>query len=849
LDIHRSSAQVLLAEVATAPEARLLAGISGPRGSGKSALLDELEAQYRAMRVPVRRGLESSAETPGVVIIDDAHRLDESALSRIHSLALGGRVNLVVAYRPWPRPPALRHLARTLAEHRPPIALGPLTRAEIASRAFGRLGTHSPSSVIDQLAELTGGLPWLVHRVLASMQPDDRHVACGPRAVQEVVQQLGAELEGARDELRSLLSALAVGFDLSGRVPPGLDQSAASVDDLATEARAEGLLLPDGRLVPVVRQAMLEITPRHLVRALQRALVDALTAEGRSLGDVARRLAHDGFVDVRVARTLERAGDRALAADPVLASALYQEAGSAGADELAIAARRAQAAAAIGDLDAAWQIVDDLLTHEEAPDLARGVDVAAELWATRGMLSRSAEAYRWLQPARVGASSGLAAVAMIGTGDREGAEAMLASRSGSGSPTLLAVAMSLMGAGIRDSLKADPAPALPALIRASDMMTSAGMTSVPVPETAAVLAALVAVHSGELTLADSIIGSAITGGQGGRVARPRLLLLKSWVAMLSDRPDLARVAIQEATASGSALTPRDALLLAALEVGLARRTDDGPALIRAWRWAREAVLHVSIDLYSLLPLGELMIAAARLRDSSRLEAAVVEAWALLARLGNPPLWAVPLHWSAVQAAILAERPGDLAPHAAALVHSAEHHRLASVLASAGRAWMAVLAGEIDVTVVEAAARGLASIGMTWDGSRLAGHAAPRAEERKDMARLLACARDLHPGSAAAASVSAGSGAAASRPTHPASSTGDAVMVSTDAGGLSAREREVARLVLDGKTYREIGEAIYISARTAEHHIARMRQRLGARSRSELLVQLRLALDDEAEATD
>ena len=261
------------------------------------------------------------------------------------------------------------------------------------------------------------------------------------------------------------------------------------------------------------------------------------------------------------------------------------------------------------------------------------------------------------------------------------------------------------------------------------------------------------------------------------------------------------------------------------------------------------MLRVSVDLYSLLSLGELMIGAARLRDSGWLDAAVAEAWALLARLGNPPLWTVPLHWSAVQSAILAERPGDLAPHAAALVQAAEHYRLASVLASAGRTWVAVLAGEVDVAVVEAAARGLASIGLTWDGSRLAGHAAPRAAERKDMARLLACARDLHPGTTPAGAVLAGSGSAGSGPTRPASSIGDAALMSADEAGLSTREREVARLVLDGKTYREIGEAIYISPRTAEHHVARMRQRLGATSRSQLLVQLRLVLDDDAEPAD
>jgi len=172
----------------------------------------------------------------------------------------------------------------------------------------------------------------------------------------------------------------------------------------------------------------------------------------------------------------------------------------------------------------------------------------------------------------------------------------------------------------------------------------------------------------------------------------------------------------------------------------------------------------------------------------------------------------------------------------------------------------VLAGDVNTAQVEANARALASIGFTWDGSRLAGHAAPRAAERKDMARLLATARDLRAsGSAVASPVIAepkpdtagatappdpGTPATGGRPTR----ADPRIRSHSDrhASGLSAREREVGRLVLEGKTYREIGETIFISARTAEHHIARIRRQLGATNRADLLMQLRIALgDDEA----
>nr|WP_240974797.1 helix-turn-helix transcriptional regulator [Arthrobacter sp. SF27] len=103
-----------------------------------------------------------------------------------------------------------------------------------------------------------------------------------------------------------------------------------------------------------------------------------------------------------------------------------------------------------------------------------------------------------------------------------------------------------------------------------------------------------------------------------------------------------------------------------------------------------------------------------------------------------------------------------------------------------------------------------------------------------MTRLLACARNLHPDRGADPVDGTG------RP-PPAAPAAAAV----DQTGLSAREREVARHVLDGKTYREIGTAMFISPRTAEHHIGRIRRRLGIRTRAELLTRLRLALDSES----
>jgi DNA-binding CsgD family transcriptional regulator len=55
----------------------------------------------------------------------------------------------------------------------------------------------------------------------------------------------------------------------------------------------------------------------------------------------------------------------------------------------------------------------------------------------------------------------------------------------------------------------------------------------------------------------------------------------------------------------------------------------------------------------------------------------------------------------------------------------------------------------------------------------------------------------------------------------------------DAGPLSRREREVARLVAAGMTNRQIGERLFISWRTVEGHVERVRNKLGVRSRTEV----------------
>jgi DNA-binding CsgD family transcriptional regulator len=489
-----------------------------------------------------------------------------------------------------------------------------------------------------------------------------------------------------------------------------------------------------------------------------------------------------------------------------------------------------------------------------------------------------------------------------------------------------------MAQGIQESITGSTTAALSQLVRASTLLEPAGQALL-LPDSPAALAALVGVHGGELALAESVLDRAAVANVGGPLLAARHRLLQAWIAMARGRMAVARENLIAATRMVRVLEPRDWLFAVALEVGLARRNSDLATLRRTWSQAGEAIMRHPVDLFTVLPLGEFAIAAARLRDQARLRPHLDEAWALLAALGNPPLWSTPLHWSALHAAIIAEQPTAAAEHAAALAANAGHCGYCAVLAAAADSWLAVVAGNVDAPVVEATARALHEAGLCWDGARLAGQAAIRTSDRKAMVGLLNCARVLQgrparpaaaratttrstatggpadgpnsageqqstgagnmsggpypPGMGNSASVGNAAGGArpASRPSPkwqdtpmmpayptdperspqrttasrqptptatsraaaafprtapamPAMPANRTLRAELDPGILSEREREVAALVLAGLTYKQVGDRLFISAKTVEHHVARMRQKLGATSRAELFDQLR-----------
>ena len=456
------------------------------------------------------------------------------------------------------------------------------------------------------------------------------------------------------------------------------------------------------------------------------------------------------------------------------------------------------------------------------------------------MMAQGHAMYRAVPP-RTAESTARAAIAAIGAvADELGPTTAEADAGADAIPSTLGTAMALLRRGLAASLGDDVSESvLVDLIRAAEMYTSA-RTTAPVPELPAVVAAIVALDVGDAETARCIVDDALAGGHGGQWARTRLLLWRAWIAVQRIRPHDARAALAQAEAEPGQRSPRDRLLANAVRVALARRYGDAADLADAWGTAHAALLRVDVDAFLFLPLTELVCAAAKAGDPERATQTLARMLAIADGLAPSPLWTARVHWAGVQRSILLGKPDELIPHAHALVAAGRHSAVASAMAKAGRVWTSVLAGAVDPDAVEAVTQKLAALGMAWDAARLAGHAAARTTDRRVGARLLAQARELHPIELEQKPRHATDGEAPSGGREADDSAAEV---------LSEREREVARLVLQGKTYAEIGEAIFISPRTAEHHIAHIRRRLGATSRSEVIAKLRLLMADHGPTGD
>lgn len=781
----------------SAPSPDITAGpavIVGVDGSGRSHRLEQIAAAAAARGVirvnpPIADPAELAAAGDRLVLVDDAHRLSEAEAASLVTVARRG-VALVIARRPTI--PTRAHAELDEAVGGRVEQLRPLDEAAVASMLHALTGRTIAAEEAARIRTESGGLPVVVAALARSApgEPDPALVARIQRRLTMLPAPVGAlaQLLALRLDLPDPVLAAAAGLDPT--------QLGAAVRELTDQ----GLVAPGTEaMIPAVAEALLADLPPAERRRVHEAVAGALVAAGADPLTAAVQLrAARAFVPAS-APVFAAAAERLRFADPAAALGWYDDAATAGADLATIAVGRAEVCVLLG-------LSTDAPVGVSADQAHRAALVAGAIEAHHGRCDRAAADLLRAEPL----GPLLAVPSLVAVGDL--ARARSVDLANVDAPIgLRRLAEAALAAAV------SPASAVPLLIEAAEALERTPVTVV-LPDTAHALGAMLAGIAGDTTSAEHLLERAIAVGHGGPafVARHRLLL--AWVRMRAGRYDTALVELGPDGAAAGNGPGREAVLRAALRAGIARRSGDIAALRDAWTGVEPALARRTVDLLSVEPLEELVVAASRLRQHTRV-ALVLEALdTMLHALGTPADWAVVVGWIHLQVAIAAE-DADAAARASARIADACRETGSArqkAQCNAARLWSAILAGDVDPDAATVVAGELAAVNLPWEGSRLVGQAAIRTTDAAAARRLLERAREL-----SSAEVVSEKGRAESG--H---------------GGLSEREVEVARMVLAGATYREIGAKLFISPKTVEHHVARIRTKVGATSRAEFIAALR-----------
>ncbi|MGV0643607.1 isoniazid response ATPase/transcriptional regulator IniR [Mycolicibacterium sp. XJ2546] len=842
------AARTAVATLTSAPDAPVKLVVSGGVGTGKSSVLAAVRAALRGAEIPVLTSAPRDGDAPvAAVVVDDAHLLSDDELGRLTDRVADPDTTVVIAAEPLARRPALNALTTAIERENPAVSLGALSPSDAAHAVTEMTGATLSSEVMRSLMVATAGLPFLLQSAVAAVASSDGEIPTAG-VVDAAKFTLIDRLRRIDEPLLDTLLLSSLGRDLGpDDVAATLRRNADDAQELVDRARATGLIEPSHNhaFLRMLHRCIAQIVGAARHHDIEMALLTSQLGSSTLSADLALQLAEHGLRDDRLAAVLTDMASRS-AGQPARAARLYRAATAAGATTLA--APLADALALTGDCATAGRLADELLGSADSTERAAAVRIAASIAAHDGSAAHAAELFRWLGPhpdALVGAAG---AVVMLGTGDQPGARAALSTDS-AGPPTSTARAARSLADGLLTSVQG-PYPA--AVARLGQAVAAEQSPTAVAPDTPAALLTLTALHGGDPVRARSVIARAVRadldeGLENTAFVAHRHRLLLGWTRMQDGRLAAAGADVAAVVSdrdAPTALHRRDALWAAALQTAIARRSGDSGAVQKHWYTAVEVLAECSMDLFSLLPLGELWVAAARLRQIERLQHSIDEAFALLESLGNPTLWSVPLHWAGVHAGILINSPDAVAPHGQVLTAASRAEgpdsAFAKALAHGGRTWLRVLANTVDVDDVTAAAQRLAQFGLTWDATRLASQAALHAPDGRASGAMLQLARDLKQTAALddgpGPDIDDSTASPQSAPTRPASTR------------LSDREREVAELLLLGMPYRDIGAQLFISAKTVEHHVARIRRRLGAESRSEMLSMLRAMLTPQGRST-
>ncbi|WP_158854273.1 helix-turn-helix transcriptional regulator [Saccharothrix deserti] len=843
--------------------------VVGVDGSGRTYRLGQLAdaSGTRAWWVgsgDLAAGLDAAREAGTLVVADDAHRLPPEVLRALVAAARSG-VRVLVARRPTIGCPELADLDEAAAAGGVEV-LEPLDRDGVGALVAAVTGRPASPVVAAAVHEMSAGLPGVAAAVASTLTGTSRAASGVP--VPALLARVQRRFAVLPRQVGAVARVLALRLGLSDDVlAAAAEMPVEELPGVLRTLRDEGMLVPGGeRMIPAMADAVLGELSAAERRRLHDGAAGALAAAGADPLVTAAQLRAARVRTPAAAEVYRQAGELTRFADPAAALAWFDDATEAGAEPSAVAAGRAEAGALLGLPPDA-----DLPAPPGAEAAARVACLAGAAAAHDGRADRAADLLFAAPPP----GPLLAVPVLVGTGRL--ADARTATREPDGAPAAMRFAEAVLTA-VRD-----PDAAVPLLIEAAEVAERATPVAV-LPDTPHAIGAVVAVLAGDTAAAEYLLDRAARAGIGGPAAAERHRLMLAWARMRAGRYDTALAELARPV-SGE-LPARERLLRAAIAAGAARRRGDIAGLRAVWGGVEPVLARRAVDLWQLEPVEELLVAAARLRQGRRIEPIIELFERIVDQLGRPPAWAVALGWLRVQVAVAgddqdtaaaqarrlteitaqarrreemaagpAPRPGepatDTAPAAEKSGHPAANrldwlgeagdpaelaaadrlgrlaattgpvgHRAAAQCAAA-TAWSAVLAGTpAPPDQILAVTEQLVAAQLPWEAARLAGQAAIHATDPVTVRWLLERAREL---------------------SDPDSQTNGAVQT----GGLSERELAVAKLVLAGSTHREIGAQLYIAPKTVEHHVARIRTKLGAGSRAELLAALREILADQA----
>ena len=864
--------------------------VRGEAGIGKTRLLDRLSHRAAERRFAVLRGraTELESDVPFAAVVEALEPLDDVALAtpaspaerwrlhrglreRLDALPGGHPFALVLDDVHWAdpatlellehlmrRPPERPHLlvaalrpgdvAERLLAIRPAAALdlGPLAREAAEPLLAGLVDPNERERMFTQ----SGGNPLLLEE-LARAGP-------GAEAPGGIVAAIGAERAALPAPARMLLDGAAIAgdpFDLDLAAAAGgldADQALTGLDALVER----GLVRPDDiprRFVfrhPVVRSAVHAAVPAGEEIAAHVRAARALEATGAALPARARHLAHaaapgdaESAATLRAAAALVRPQAPAIAADWLVAARRADP--RLGADgQLALAETMVEA----GRLEAALAVVDEAAVADGAADREHRVGLAVAGATVERLLGRHEAGSRRLERVLDEApGSGLLMAHLaisayeLGAAEETAAWAQRA-RASDADRLVHAAAAAMLApahafAGRADAARAEGDAAVEAVDRASDA------------ELAGAGELLTAVAWGLLAVERFVDVLS--------VARRSALVIRA----TGNGP--AAIALDVAAISALGLLGRiEEAVAAADEAEQAARVTGNDQAVQWALWMHAWALLERGDLDAALAAAEGSVdLAQRLDDSALTTIARAVLGAVLVARGEPargrPLldaydlepgwrcrWTPPL----VEADLALGDASAAAAHADQATALAGSTPLAGPRAAAGRAQALVaLARGETARAVELAGAAVADAERV-DGAldvaraRLIAGRALAASDR-DGALLELAAAEQASATAGAARVRDEALQEQRRLGRRVGRGGERGRAGGGVGALSPREREVAGLVADGRTNREIAARLFLSEKTIETVLSRVFRKLGVRSRVEVAARVAAAGQD------